>query len=55
MKAKNGVDWSEWEFEVYGDCPKYQGIRIREKRKSVKTQKIEEPIQKAPVKKKGCC
>lgn len=34
MKARNGVDWSEWGFEVCGDCPKYQGIRIREKRKS---------------------
>ncbi len=34
MKAKNGVNWSEWRFEVYGDCPKYQGIRVRTKRKS---------------------
>lgn len=34
MKAKNGVDWSEWGFEVKGDCPKYRGIRSRTTRKS---------------------
>ena len=33
MKAKNGVDWSEWGFEVYGYTPEYQGIRMRVKRK----------------------
>lgn len=33
MVAKNGVDWSEWGFEVYGCVPEYQGIRMRVKRK----------------------
>ena len=36
MKAKNGVDWSEWGFEVKGDCPKYRGIRSRTNRRSNK-------------------
>lgn len=34
MEAKNGVDWNEWGFEVYGDCPKYQGARMRTLRKN---------------------
>ena len=52
-KQQNGVE------DLFRDVgtkfldPSYDGVR--EKRKSVKTQKIEEPIQKAPVKKKGCC
>lgn len=34
MQAKNGVDWNEWGFEVFGKCPDYQGIRVRSVRKS---------------------
>lgn len=52
-KQQNGVE------DLFRDVgtkfldPSYDGVR--EKRKSVKTQKIEEPIKKPPTQKKGCC